>query len=234
MSTDITCPKCEVFNKAKDNACWKCNRTITDEEKAFANRSDFETEQVNNLPLEERNKIALDNAKKSGNWSHVSKEVLEEETKKIKVTTSYQIANAKITNEIDIITAEVVYGMNIFKDLFASVRDVVGGRSESVQNILKDSRKTVLFELRKEALSIGADAVISVDLDYQELSGGGKNGMIMLVAASSTFTHNKFLKRTLNSWLRSFLTILANYFAPLSKALAFSSNLHILYVITTM
>jgi uncharacterized protein YbjQ (UPF0145 family) len=175
MNTDIICPKCKVFNKAKDDSCWKCNRVITDKEKALANRSDFEIEQNNNLPLEERNRILLDNAKKSGNWLSVPQELLETESKKIKVTTSYFIANATIAEEIDIITAEVVYGMNIFKDIFASVRDLVGGRSESVQNILKDSRKTVLLELRKEALSIGADAVISVDLDYQELSGGGKN-----------------------------------------------------------
>jgi uncharacterized protein YbjQ (UPF0145 family) len=191
MNTDIICPKCEVFNKAKDDSCWKCNRVITDKEKALANRSDFEIEQNNNLPLEERNRILLDNAKKSGNWLSVPQELLETESKKIKVTTSYFIANATIAEEIDIITAEVVYGMNIFKDIFASVRDLVGGRSESVQNILKDSRKTVLLELRKEALSIGADAVISVDLDYQELSGGGKNGMIMLVASGTAVLLDK-------------------------------------------
>jgi len=185
MSTDIICPKCEVFNKAKDNACWKCNRVITDEEKALANRSDFEIEKINNLPLEEKNKLLLDDAKNTGNWVSVPKELLETEAKKIKITTSYEIAKANVTEEIDIITAEVVYGMNIFKDIFASVRDVVGGRSESVQNILKDSRKAVLLELRKEALLIGADAVIAVDLDYQELSGGGKNGMIMLVASGT-------------------------------------------------
>jgi uncharacterized protein YbjQ (UPF0145 family) len=185
MSTDIVCPKCEVFNKVKDDNCWKCNRAITDEEKAIANRSDFEVKQKNNLPLEERNEILLNDAKDSGNWLSVPQELLEAEARKIKITTSYLIANATIAEEIDIITAEVVYGMNIFKDIFASVRDVVGGRSESVQNILKDSRKTVLLELRKEALSIGADAVISVDLDYQELSGGGKNGMIMLVASGT-------------------------------------------------
>jgi uncharacterized protein YbjQ (UPF0145 family) len=191
MNTDIICPKCEVFNKAKDDSCWKCNRVITDKEKALANRSDFEIEQNNNLPLEERNRILLDNAKKSGNWLSVPQKLLETESKKIKVTTSYFIANATIAEEIDIITAEVVYGMNIFKDIFASVRDLVGGRSESVQNILKDSRKTVLLELRKEALSIGADAVISVDLDYQELSGGGKNGMIMLVASGTAVLLDK-------------------------------------------
>lgn len=185
MSTDISCPKCEVFNKAKDNACWKCKRIITDEEKAIANNVDFEKEQFNNLSQEAKNLFVLNNAKESGDWSNVSNEVLEGEAKKVKVTTSYQIANAKIIDEIDIITAEVVYGMNIFKDLFAGVRDIVGGRSESVQKILKDSRKAVLLELRKEALSLGADAVIAVDLDYQELSGGGKNGMIMLVASGT-------------------------------------------------
>ena len=191
MSTDIICPKCEVFNKVKDDSCWKCNRTITDEEKSLASRSEQEIDRINDLPKDEKNKIILDDAKKSGNWTNVPTELLEEETNKIKITTSYQLANKIISEEIDIITAEVVYGMNVFKDLFASVRDVVGGRSSTVQSILKDSRKAVLLELRKEALSIGADAVISVDLDYQELSGGGKNGMIMLVASGTAVTVEK-------------------------------------------
>ena len=194
MSTDIICPKCEAFNKAKDNACWKCKRIITDEEKALANNSDFEREKINNLSLEERNQISLDDAKKSGNWTSVSKELLEGEAIKIKITTSYQIANAKITDEIDIITAECVFGMNIFKDIFASARDFFGGRSETTQKVLRDARKTVLLELRKEALSLGADAVISVDLDYQELSGGGKNGMIMLVASGTAVLLERTLK----------------------------------------
>jgi uncharacterized protein YbjQ (UPF0145 family) len=185
MSTDIICPKCEVFNKVKDESCWKCKRIITEEEKSLASRSELEVDRINNLPSDEKNEIILGDAKKSGNWTNVPTELLEKETNKIKLTTSYQVANKIISEEIDIITAEVVYGMNVFKDLFASVRDVVGGRSATVQNILKDSRKTVLLELRKEALSIGADAVISVDLDYQELSGGGKNGMIMLVASGT-------------------------------------------------
>lgn len=191
MRSDITCPECGVFNKANDQACWKCKRKITVEEKTAAERKDAERERIANLSEEEKNEIALNDAKQSGDWNSLPKEVLEKEVNQIKLTTSYQIANANIESEIDVITAEVVYGMNIFKDFFTSVRDVVGGRSDAVQKILKDARKTVLFELKKEALILGADAVISIDLDYQELSGGGKNGMIMIVASGTAVTLKK-------------------------------------------
>lgn len=93
--------------------------------------------------------------------------------------------NFNITKRIDIITAECVYGMNIFKDIFASFTDVFGGRSDSIQSTLRDARKTALAELRKEAASIGANAVIGVDLDYSEISGGGKSGMLFIVASGT-------------------------------------------------
>lgn len=99
----------------------------------------------------------------------------------IVLTTGYTIANRDIDFEIEIITAECVYGLHLFKDIFASIRDTFGGRSKALQDALRDGRKTVLFELRREAFSVNADAVIGVDLDYQEISGGGK-GMLMLVA----------------------------------------------------
>ena len=80
-------------------------------------------------------------------------------------------------------TAECAFGMNIFKDLFASVRDIVGGRSRAVQNTLRDARRTALFELKREAWLVGADAVVGVDLDYVELSSAGS--MVMLVASGT-------------------------------------------------
>ena len=92
--------------------------------------------------------------------------------------------NIEIEKRIEIITAECVFGMNIFKDVFAGVRDVVGGRSKVTQDILRDSRKTVLNELRKEAYAVGANAVVAVDLDYSEFSGGGKS--MLFVVASGT------------------------------------------------
>ena len=81
--------------------------------------------------------------------------------------------NLNTTKRIEIVTAECAFGMNIFKDLFAGVRDIVGGRSEAVQKTMRDSRKTVLYELKKEAYEVGANAVVGVDLDYVELSKAG-------------------------------------------------------------
>ena len=91
--------------------------------------------------------------------------------------------NLNITKRIEIVTAECVFGMNIFKDLFASARDIFGGRSETIQKTMRDSRKTVLYELKKEAYEVGANAVVGVDLDYVELSSAGS--MVMLVASGT-------------------------------------------------
>ena len=91
--------------------------------------------------------------------------------------------NLNITRRIEIVTAECAFGMNMFKDLFAGVRDIVGGRSEAVQKTMRDSRKTVLYELKKEAYEVGANAVVGVDLDYVELSNTGS--MVMLVASGT-------------------------------------------------
>ena len=91
--------------------------------------------------------------------------------------------NLNITKRIEIVTAECAFGMNIFKDLFAGVRDIVGGRSEAVQKTMRDSRKTALYELKKEAYEVGANAVVGVDLDYVELSKAGS--MVMLVASGT-------------------------------------------------
>jgi len=99
------------------------------------------------------------------------------------VLTTETAPNLNITKRIEIVTAECAFGMNIFKDLFAGVRDIVGGRSEAVQKTMRDSRKTALYELKKEAYEVGANAVVGVDLDYVELSNAGS--MVMLVASGT-------------------------------------------------
>ena len=91
--------------------------------------------------------------------------------------------NLNITKRIEIVTAECAFGMNIFKDLFAGVRDIVGGRSEAVQKTMRDSRRTALYELKKEAYEVGANAVVGVDLDYVEMSSVGS--MVMLVSSGT-------------------------------------------------
>lgn len=91
--------------------------------------------------------------------------------------------NLPIAERIEIVTAECAIGMSIFKDLFAGVRDIVGGRSRAVQATMRDARRTALFELKREAWLVGADAVVGVDLDYVELSSAGS--MVMLVASGT-------------------------------------------------
>ena len=108
----------------------------------------------------------------------------------ITLTTGLTIAGREVIKEIEVVSAECMYGMHIFKDLFVAIRDVFGGRSESMQNTLRDARRTALTELKKEAFLVGADAVVGVDLDYQEITGGGKNSMIMLVASGTAVKLN--------------------------------------------
>jgi uncharacterized protein YbjQ (UPF0145 family) len=102
----------------------------------------------------------------------------------IKLTTSNSFSNHEILDEIDIITAECVFGMNVFRDFFAGLTDFFGGRSKASQKVLRDARKACLEELRIEAAEIGADGVIGIDLDYSEISGKGK-GMLFLVASGT-------------------------------------------------
>lgn len=101
----------------------------------------------------------------------------------ILLTTETFPQDLQILERLEIVTAECAFGMNIFKDLFAGVRDIVGGRSKAVQNTMRDARRTVLYELKKEAYEVGANAVIGVDLDYVELSAAGS--MVMLVASGT-------------------------------------------------
>ncbi len=129
-------------------------------------------------------KPRLEEAKKTGDWSKVSNKILAHFASNITLTTAFSIAHREIEHEIEIISAECVFGMNIFRDFFAGVTDIFGGRSGATQNVLRGARTTALTELRREALIVGADAVIGVDLDYSEFSGQGKS-MLFLVASGT-------------------------------------------------
>jgi len=114
-----------------------------------------------------------------------SQEIISERNQAIEsiVLTTETAPNLNITKRIEIVTAECAFGMNIFKDLFADVRNIVGGRSKAVQNTMRDARRTALYELKKEAYEVGANAVVGVDLDYVELSA--HSTMVMLVASGT-------------------------------------------------
>lgn len=118
------------------------------------------------------------------------KKIIEEENAKVQniiLTTGHTVDGYKVTKHIDIIGSECVFGMNLFKDIFAGLSDVFGGRNKSTQKILKDAKEVCLKELKKEALDLGANAVIAIDLDYSEFSGGGKS-MLFLVATGTAVT----------------------------------------------
>jgi len=101
------------------------------------------------------------------------------------LTTETCPVDMPIKKRLEIITAECVYGINLFRDFFMNVRDIFGGRSKASQKVLRDARKTCLFELKREALMVGANAVVGVRLDYNEISGGGKSSLLFLVASGT-------------------------------------------------
>lgn len=111
-------------------------------------------------------------------------EVIDELAKDLIVTTESSLSGYTVDERIEVISAECVFGMNIFKDFFSSVRDVFGGRSKSSQKVLREARHTCLTELRREALMVGANSIIAVDLDYSEISGDGKS-MLFLVTTGT-------------------------------------------------
>lgn len=113
-----------------------------------------------------------------------SQETSEAELRKIILSTE-AAPDLKVAERLDVITAEFAVGMNVLVDIFNAWRDFFGGRSQSYQNILKDARRTVLLELRREAHRVGADAVLGVDLDYSEISGGGKSMLFMVASGTA-------------------------------------------------
>lgn len=99
------------------------------------------------------------------------------------ISTTNNIEGRKVVEYLGIVTGEAILGANIFKDMFAGIRDIVGGRSATYERELSTARQTALEELEQRATERGANAIIGVDLDYEVL--GANNGMLM-VSASGT------------------------------------------------
>jgi uncharacterized protein YbjQ (UPF0145 family) len=99
------------------------------------------------------------------------------------LTTTPQVEGREITEYMGIVTGEAIMGANIFRDLFAGVRDIVGGRSAAYEKELLKAQKIALEEVEYRAEQIGANAVVGIDLDYEVL---GQNGSMLMVTASGT------------------------------------------------
>ena len=99
------------------------------------------------------------------------------------VTTTNCIEGKPIKEYLGIVTGETIIGANIFKDFFASIRDIVGGRSGSYEKVLREAKDTALKEMKYSALRINANAVLAVDLDYETV--GANRGMLMVTASGT-------------------------------------------------
>ena len=100
------------------------------------------------------------------------------------ITTAPYVEGYRITHYGPLVASEAVMGTNIFRDYFAKVRDLVGGRSGAIQTALADARQQVLQELTQQAQQAGCNAIIAVDIDYGDISGKDKN--MLIVAAQGT------------------------------------------------
>lgn len=99
------------------------------------------------------------------------------------VTTTPSIEGRRITRYYGIVSGETIIGANLFRDFFASIRDIVGGLSGSYEEVLREAKETALREMQEQAAALGANAVIGVDLDYETV---GESGSMLMVTAAGT------------------------------------------------
>lgn len=99
------------------------------------------------------------------------------------LTTTSQIEGHTIKEYKGIVTGETIIGANFVKDFFAGIRDIVGGRSGSYEQVLREAKSTSMREMEERARAMGANAIVGIDIDYETI--GNTNSMLM-VAASGT------------------------------------------------
>lgn len=100
------------------------------------------------------------------------------------LTSTDSVEGRKITAYLGIVAGEAVMGTNIFRDFFAGITDILGGRSGSYEKELRKAKALALESLMDEAKGLGADAIVGLDLDYQQI--GGNERQMLMVAASGT------------------------------------------------
>lgn len=103
------------------------------------------------------------------------------------LTTTNAIDSKQVSEYVGIVSGEAILGANIFKDFFAGIRDVVGGRSAAYEKELTKARHIALKELEEQAAALGADGVIGIDLDYETI---GQGSMLMVTASGTAVKFN--------------------------------------------
>jgi uncharacterized protein YbjQ (UPF0145 family) len=101
------------------------------------------------------------------------------------ITTTDQVEGRRVIDYLGVVTGEAIIGVNVFRDFFAGIRDIVGGRSAAYEQELRKAKQIALEEMEQEAAQLGATAIVGVDLDYETIQVGSGGGMLM-VSASGT------------------------------------------------
>jgi len=99
------------------------------------------------------------------------------------LSTTNNIDGKPVKDYLGIVTGETIIGANIVKDVFASIRDIVGGRSRSYEKVLREAKDTALKEMTENAERLNADAILGIDLDYETV--GNRGGMLMVTASGT-------------------------------------------------
>jgi uncharacterized protein YbjQ (UPF0145 family) len=99
------------------------------------------------------------------------------------VTTTNTVEGKKVTKYLGMVSGEAILGANIFKDFFAGIRDIVGGRSAAYEKELRQAKDIAVSEMIEQARTLGGNAVIAVDLDYETI---GQGGSMLMVSANGT------------------------------------------------
>jgi uncharacterized protein YbjQ (UPF0145 family) len=101
------------------------------------------------------------------------------------MTTTATLDGRPVRRYLGVVSGEAILGANLFRDFFAGIRDLVGGRSGAYEKVLRDAKETALREMADDAKRLGANAVIGIDLDYETVQVGGGGGMLMVTASGT-------------------------------------------------
>ena len=99
------------------------------------------------------------------------------------MSTTHGLDHKEINKYLGVVTGEAILGANIFKDFFAGIRDIVGGRSGAYEKELQSARRLAFEEMEHKANSVGATAIVGIDIDYETI---GANGSMLMVTVSGT------------------------------------------------
>ena len=107
------------------------------------------------------------------------------------VVTTPNIEGKRITKYLGLVTGEAILGANIFRDFFAGIRDIVGGRSAAYEEELRKAKQIAISEMVEEARARGGNAVVGVDLDYENIQVGQGGGMLMVSASGTAISYEE-------------------------------------------